>query len=121
MSARFFAAKFGYIGATSTAEQFALSAYQPELTATRGDEDYTYSNYFIGRNEFEKYPSQQLLQRGPYKAAWEQYQKDHDLQAYVRGIAVHYATAPNYAAQVLEIANGANVVKALKLARGIFA
>jgi flagellum-specific peptidoglycan hydrolase FlgJ len=62
-----------------------------------------------------------LLQRGCYQPSWQQYQKDKDLVAYVKGMAVHYATAPTYAASVLEIAGGSTVVKALKLARGILA
>jgi hypothetical protein len=63
MSVRFFAAKFGYIGANTPSKEFETSAYQPKLTATRGDEDYTYSNYFIGRNEFDGFASQQIMMK----------------------------------------------------------
>ena len=63
MNVRFFAAKFGYIGSLSSSEKFAVTRYMPKLTAVRGEEDYTYSNYFIGRNEFEGIGSQQLMMR----------------------------------------------------------
>lgn len=63
MSVRFFAAKFGYIGEKTSSKEFATVAYQPKLTAVRGNEDYTYSNYFIGRNESTGFPSQQMMMR----------------------------------------------------------
>ncbi len=60
---RVFAAKFGYIGSLSPSEKFATARYQPKLTAVRGGEDYTYSNYFVGRNDFEGLGSQQMMLR----------------------------------------------------------
>jgi hypothetical protein len=60
---RFFAAKFGYLGNQNSTQKFSTYLYQPKLTATRGDEDYTYSNYFLGRNEQSGLTSQQILQR----------------------------------------------------------
>ncbi len=63
MDVRFFAAKFGYLGQRTTTKEFETSAYQPKLTATRGDEDYTYSNYFIGRNESTGFASQQIMMK----------------------------------------------------------
>ena len=62
MNLRFFAAKFGYIGGGSTSS-YDLTVFQPKLTAVRGDEDYTYSNYFIGRNEYTGFASQQIMMR----------------------------------------------------------
>jgi hypothetical protein len=47
---RLFAAKFSYIGKKTSAKEFKTSLYHPKLTAVRGYEDYTYSNYFFGRN-----------------------------------------------------------------------
>lgn len=44
--ARLFAAKFGYLGN----DRSGAYQYQPKLLAATGDEDYTYSNYFIGRS-----------------------------------------------------------------------
>ena len=58
---RLFGAKFGYIGGQSASED--LSRFEPKLTAVRGDEDYTYENYFIGRSEFEGFASQQIMMR----------------------------------------------------------
>ena len=58
-----FAAKFGYIGSLSSSDQFRTARYQPKLTAVRGDEDYTYSNYFIGRNNFEGSSARQIMMR----------------------------------------------------------
>ncbi len=45
MEARVFAAKFGYAGA----KNFTAYLYQPRLLAGTGQEDYTNSNYFMGR------------------------------------------------------------------------
>jgi len=61
LEARVFGAKFGYIGARPLSED--LSRFEPKLTAVRGDEDYTYSNYFIGRSEFTGAASQQIMLR----------------------------------------------------------
>ena len=60
---RFFAAKFGYIGSRTTSKEFETSVYHPKLTAIRGSEDYTYSNYFMGRNEAEYFLGQQIMLR----------------------------------------------------------
>jgi hypothetical protein len=61
MDLRFFGAKFGYLGARDPAQD--LSPFEPKLTAVRGSEDYTYSNYFFGRNEFNGFSSQQVMMR----------------------------------------------------------
>ncbi|HXB93893.1 MAG TPA: hypothetical protein VNU70_02005, partial [Puia sp.] len=58
---RLFGSKFGYLGSRSASED--LSRYEPKLTAVRGSEDYTYSGYFIGRNEFSGGASQQIMDR----------------------------------------------------------
>jgi hypothetical protein len=60
---RLFAAKFGYYGNKTSDKQIESLRYQPKLTAVTGYEDYTYSNYFIGRNEFEGFASQQIMMR----------------------------------------------------------
>lgn len=44
---RFFASKFGYLG--NHKNSFATFRYQPKLLGVTGEEDYTYSNYFLGR------------------------------------------------------------------------
>ena len=63
MDVRFFAAKFGYIDGSSVTKEFETTIYQPKLTASLGDEDYTYSNYFIGRNEQTGFASQQIMMK----------------------------------------------------------
>lgn len=55
--------KFGYLGGKTLLKQVNTTVYQPKLTAVRGNEDYTYSNYFLGRNEFEGLASQQIMER----------------------------------------------------------
>ena len=57
------AIKFGYIGGKTPLKQATTYVYQPKLTAVRGNEDYTYSNYFVGRNEFDGFASQQIMER----------------------------------------------------------
>ncbi|HTF31993.1 MAG TPA: M1 family metallopeptidase [Flavitalea sp.] len=63
MNIRLFAAKFGYVGADAASKVFETQIYQPKLTAVRGSEDYTYSNYFIGRQESDGIASQQIMMR----------------------------------------------------------
>lgn len=63
MSARFFAGKFFYLTSKTFNTQFANDRYFLNMTGPKGNEDYTYSDYFIGRNEFEKWQSQQMMER----------------------------------------------------------
>jgi len=63
MQVRLFAAKFGYLGSVTSLKQFETSIYHPKLSAVRGNEDYTYSNYFIGRNERDGLSGQQIMMR----------------------------------------------------------
>ena len=63
LNVRFFAGKFIYLGEQTISKHFATERYHLNLTGANGYEDYTFSNYFIGRNEFEKWPSQQIMIR----------------------------------------------------------
>ncbi|MBK7307358.1 MAG: M1 family metallopeptidase [Chitinophagaceae bacterium] len=63
MDVRLFAGKFFYLGDKTFINQFETGRYHLNMTGPKGDEDYTYSNYFIGRNEFEKFSSQQIMIR----------------------------------------------------------
>ena len=63
LSARFFAGKFLYLGDRTIYKQFATGRYHLNMTGANGNEDYTYSNYFVGRNEFQGAPSQQIMIR----------------------------------------------------------
>ena len=58
LETRLFAGKFIYLG-----NKTELSRYYLNMTGANGYEDYTYSNYFVGRNEFQKLPSQQIMIR----------------------------------------------------------
>ncbi|MBL7701304.1 MAG: M1 family metallopeptidase [Ferruginibacter sp.] len=63
MDVRLFAGKFFYLGDKTFIKQFETGRYHLNMTGPKGDEDYTYSNYFVGRNEFEGFSSQQIMIR----------------------------------------------------------
>ncbi len=68
LNVRLFAGKFIYISAKTSAQQFATDRYHLNMTGANGYEDYTYSDYFIGRNKFEGAASQQIMLRdGAFK------------------------------------------------------
>jgi hypothetical protein len=69
---RWFAGKFFYTQSADEFKSFDTERFHLNLTGARGYEDYTYSNYFIGRNEFEGFASQQLMMRdGGFKVGTE--------------------------------------------------
>ncbi len=63
ITARLFAGKFMYLGDKTIYKQFETDRYHLNMTGANGYEDYTYSNYFIGRNEYQGPPSQQIMIR----------------------------------------------------------
>ncbi len=63
MNARLFAGKFMYLGPRTINKQFETDRYHLNMTGANGYEDYTYSDYFVGRNEFEGTASQQIMIR----------------------------------------------------------
>ena len=63
MDLRLFAGKFFSLGDQTFIRQFETDRYQLNMTGPKGNEDYTYSNYFIGRSEFQKFSSQQIMIR----------------------------------------------------------
>ncbi len=68
LNLRLFAGKFFYQGARSFSKQFATDRYHLNMTGANGYEDYTYSDYFFGRNKFEGLASQQIMNRdGAFK------------------------------------------------------
>lgn len=68
LNVRFFAGKFIYLGDQTFIKQFETDQYHLNLTGPKGYEDYTYSNYYVGRNEFDKFSSQQIMIRdGAFK------------------------------------------------------
>jgi hypothetical protein len=63
-----FAGKFFYTSSKTITKQFETERYHINLTGANGYEDYTYSDYFAGRNEFEGFASQQIMERdGAFK------------------------------------------------------
>ncbi|MBG9376413.1 M1 family metallopeptidase [Panacibacter sp. DH6] len=60
IAARVFAGKYFNLNNTNP---FAAYKTALNMSGPKGDEDYTYSGYFIGRNEFEGWQSQQVMER----------------------------------------------------------
>ncbi len=72
LNLRVFGGKFIYSGSKTFTKQFNTDRYHLNMTGPNGYEDYTYSDYFIGRNEFEGTFSQQLMVRdGAFKVRTE--------------------------------------------------
>ncbi len=68
MQLRLFAGKFIYLNGKTIQKQFDNDRYFLNMTGPNGFEDYTYSDYFIGRNRFEGVNSQQIMIRdGAFK------------------------------------------------------
>ena len=63
LNVRLFAGKFFYTSPKTTTTEFSTERYHLNLTGASGYEDYTYSNYFIGRNKFDGFASQQIMMR----------------------------------------------------------
>jgi Peptidase family M1 domain len=63
LNMRVFAGKFFYTADKTFLTELENERYHLNMTGPRGFEDYTYSNYFAGRNEFDKLLSQQLMVR----------------------------------------------------------
>jgi hypothetical protein len=71
---RLFAGKFFYTGSKTITKQFATERYHLNMTGPNGYEDYTYSDYFIGRNKFDGVTSQQIMIRdGGFKTRTDLY------------------------------------------------
>lgn len=70
---RFFAGKFIYTSGKTFIKEAELQRYHLNMTGANGYEDYTYSDYFIGRNKFEGFASQQIMIRdGGFKVRTDQ-------------------------------------------------
>ena len=63
INARFFAGKFFYTVPKTYQSQYETDRYHLNLTGADGNEDYTYSDYFIARNKMDKWQGQQLMER----------------------------------------------------------
>jgi hypothetical protein len=68
LDVRLFAGKFFYTSGKTPIRQFTTDRYQLNLTGANGYEDYTYSDYFAARNDFNGFLSQQIMNRdGAFK------------------------------------------------------
>lgn len=68
LNVRFFAGKFFYLNGQTLKKTFDTERYQLNMSGPNGYEDYTYQDYFIGRNEYTGVASQQLMIRdGAFK------------------------------------------------------
>ncbi len=63
LKARFFAGKFFYLNEKTFLTRSNTDRYHLNMTGFKGNEDYTYSSYFAGRNEFEGWMNQQIMER----------------------------------------------------------
>jgi hypothetical protein len=101
---RFFVGKFIYNGLRSNTQFFRTNRFHLNLTGPRGFEDYTYSNYFIGRSEFEGFASQQIMMRdGGFKVRT-------DLLADKIGRTDDWLMAMNFVSDIPERFNLLNVL-----------
>ncbi len=65
---RAFAGKFFYTTEKTFLTQYETDRYHLNMSGANGYEDYTYNNYFIGRNEFEGFPTRQMMMKdGAFK------------------------------------------------------
>ena len=108
------------------------------IKATDSNESYQVTKEFLNGEwkeqvaAFEAYPTLQdcfiahgrLLTEGkPYADAFEQYREDpnHDLDTLIGAVARRYATDPEYASAVMELAHGPHVIAAIAGARASIA
>jgi hypothetical protein len=99
LSLRFFAAKFGYLN--DKENNFSSFYYQPKLLGVTGQEDYTYSNYFMGRTASSSYAddavvknkgiaARQIMNRdGAFKLRFDQYE-------FLQGRSERWVAATNW-------------------------
>jgi len=101
---RFFAGKFIYLNGRSIINRFRTDAYHLNMSGPKGYEDYTYSNYFAGRSEFEGTASQQLMIRdGGFKVST-------DLLASKIGKTDDWLMALNFSSDIPEQINILNIL-----------
>lgn len=104
LDVRVFAGKFFYLGDKTFLRQFQTDRYHLNMTGPKGYEDYTYSNYFVGRNEFEKFSSQQIMIRdGGFKVRT-------DLLSNKIGKTDNWLAAANFTSPIPNIINPLSVL-----------
>jgi hypothetical protein len=114
LNVRLFAGKFFYSGSKTITKQFATDRFHLNMTGANGYEDYTYSDYFIGRNLFEGAASQQIMERdGAFKVRT-------DLLADKVGKTDDWLIAANFSTTVPSSINPLNLLP-IKIPLKIFA
>ena len=99
INVRLFAGKFFYTAEKTFLKQFETDPYHLNMTGPKGYEDYTYSNYFVGRNEFENFSTQQIMIRdGGFKVRT-------DLLSSKAGKTDNWLTAINLTTDIPKIIN----------------
>lgn len=63
---RGYAGKFFYLTEKNLQSTSRLSPYNLSLSGETGDQDFTYSHYFVGRNEYDGWMSQQMTATGGF-------------------------------------------------------
>ena len=63
LQVRIFAGKFIYTNGRSPQNKYKTDRFQLNMSGPNGLEDYTYSDYFVGRNDFQNLWSQQMMIR----------------------------------------------------------
>ncbi len=103
MNMRLFAGKFGYIGGNE--DRFSTFLYQPKLLGVTGEEDFTYSNYFVGRTasasnsdeaviKNKGLGSHQIMIRdGAFKLRFDQYE-------FLQGRSEKWVAASNFTSSI---------------------
>lgn len=99
MQVRMFAGKFLYLGTRSITRIFETDPYHLNMTGPKGYEDYTFSNYFPGRSEFEGFFSQQIMQRDGF------FKVRTDLLSDKIGKTDNWLTAINFTTDVPDVYN----------------
>jgi hypothetical protein len=104
LNVRLFAGKFFYIGSRTIQKQFATDRFHLNMSGPDGYEDYTYSDYFIGRNKFEGTASQQIMLRdGAFKVRT-------DLLADKVGKTDNWLIAANFTSTIPDAINFLNLL-----------
>lgn len=104
LSVRFFAGKFFYLGEKTIQKQFANDRYYLNLTGANGYEDYTYSDYFVGRNRFDGFASQQIMNRDGF------FKVRSDLLASKIGKTDNWLMAANFVSTIPQKVNPLSVL-----------
>jgi hypothetical protein len=104
LSVRLFAGKFFYTNEKTVTKQFNTDRFHLNMTGANGYEDYTYSDYFAGRNEFKGFLSQQIMNRdGGFKVRT-------DLLASKVGKTDNWLAAVNFSTSIPESVNPLSIL-----------